>query len=77
MQPVWSIGMTIEEAEKRIIENSLQFFQGNKTMTANSLGISIRGLDHKMKKMEIVNIKKVRVEERKDIGSDNSESENN
>ena len=50
MYDVWQVGETLESAEKEIIKKALQFYGGNKTMTAASLGISLRGLDGKMKR---------------------------
>ena len=54
---VWSIGMTLEESERNIIKKALQFYQYNKTHTAKSLGISLRGLDGKMEKLNIENLR--------------------
>ena len=51
---IWTIGMTIEDSEKVIIMKALQFFHFNKTATAKSLGISVRGMDNKIKKFGIV-----------------------
>ena len=51
MNDIWMVGDTIKDAEKKIIERALRFFSYNKTMTARSLGISLRGLDGKMEKL--------------------------
>lgn len=48
----WQPGMTIKEVERDIIEKALQFFQGNKTQAAQSLGISVRTIDNKLKQYE-------------------------
>lgn len=53
MNEIWSLGMTIEDAEKNIITHTLKFYYGNKTMTAKSLGISPRGLVNKLEKYGI------------------------
>lgn len=46
----WTPGETIEDIERKIIKAALQFFRGNKTQTAQSLGIAIRTLDNKIEK---------------------------
>ena len=48
--PQWVLGMKIEDVEKQIIEYTLQFYGGNKTKTAQSLGISVRTIDNKLGK---------------------------
>lgn len=47
---VWSPGCTLEAVEEQIIKRALTFYKGNKTMTAQSLGIAIRTLDNKLEK---------------------------
>ena len=49
---IWQPGMTLEQAEKHIIQNALLFCRGNKTHTAKALGIAIRTLDSKLDKYE-------------------------
>lgn len=49
---MWNPGLTLEELEKQAIEKAFRFYQGNKTHTANALGISIRTLDAKLEKYE-------------------------
>lgn len=44
----WSPGMTIDYVEREVIKAALQYHQGNKTKTADSLGIAIRTLDNKL-----------------------------
>lgn len=44
----WQPGVTLEEMEKEVIMKALQFFHGNKTHTANALGISIRTIQNKL-----------------------------
>jgi DNA-binding NtrC family response regulator len=44
----WTPGYTIESVEKEIIMQALSFYQGNKTQTAQALGIAIRTLDNKL-----------------------------
>lgn len=41
-------GVTLYEIEKAYIIKAFRFYQGNKTMTARSLGIAIRTLDNKL-----------------------------
>lgn len=48
----WSPGMTLEELERHVIAKALRFYRGNKTTTANALGIAIRTLDNKLEKYE-------------------------
>jgi|AntAceMinimDraft_11_1070367.scaffolds.fasta_scaffold114116_2 transcriptional regulator with PAS, ATPase and Fis domain len=64
---VWTIGKTIKDAEKVIIERALKFYHYNKTATAKSLGISVRGMDNKIKAFEIEVIR---------YGSKNTKSDN-
>jgi hypothetical protein len=45
---IWSPGVTLADAEKSIIHAALKFHRGNKTATANSLGISARTVDNKL-----------------------------
>jgi hypothetical protein len=44
----WLIGYTVEEVERELILNSLSHYCGNRTWTANVLGISIRTLRNKI-----------------------------
>lgn len=48
----WTPGITLESAEKEIIQQALKFYGRNKTQTADSLGIAIRTLDNKLEKYE-------------------------
>lgn len=50
MQLIWSPGMSMDDVEKSVIMLALRFHQGNKTQTAQSLGIAYRTLDDKLKK---------------------------
>ena len=47
---MWQPGMSLEDIEKIAILKAFDFFRGNKTQTANSLGIAIRTLDSKLEK---------------------------
>lgn len=49
---VWSPGVTLESAEKEIILYAFRYYRGNKTVTAQALGISIRTLDNKFEKYQ-------------------------
>ena len=49
---LWSPGVTLEEIEKQVILKAFRFYRGNKTTTANALGIAIRTLDNKLEKYE-------------------------
>lgn len=48
----WVPGLTLDAIEKHCIIKAYEFFRGNKTVTANSLGISIRTLDNKLERYE-------------------------
>jgi hypothetical protein len=48
----WQPGQTLEQVEKAIILKAFRFFQGNKTRTANALGIAIRTLENKLSSYE-------------------------
>jgi len=47
----WQPGVTLEDIELQVIDKAYRFFEGNKTKTANALGIAIRTLDNKLSKM--------------------------
>jgi hypothetical protein len=49
---IWSPGVTIEAIEKQVILAAFRFYRGNKTATANALGIAVRTLDNKLEKYE-------------------------
>lgn len=48
----WSPGVKLEDIERQVILAAFRHFRGNKTATANSLGIAIRTLDNKLEKYE-------------------------
>lgn len=48
----WSPGITLETIERQVILAAYRHFRGNKTATANSLGIAIRTLDNKLEKYQ-------------------------
>ena len=50
MTTLWAPGRTLDDMEKETVLEALKFYQGNKTKTASSLGISIRGLDGKLER---------------------------
>ena len=43
------IGTTIEDLERQAVEQALEQFDGNRTRAAESLGISVRTLQRKLK----------------------------
>lgn len=45
---IWHPNMTLEFAEKRIIEAAFKYYRGNKLTTAQALGITPRTLDNKL-----------------------------
>lgn len=47
---VWSPGVTLEAIEEQIIKRALGHYRGNKTTTAQALGIAVRTLDNKLEK---------------------------
>lgn len=51
-QIIWSPGITLADIEKQVILKAFRFFRGNKTTTANALGISIRTLDTRLDEYE-------------------------
>lgn len=53
---MWQPGMSLEDVERDAILKAFEFFRGNKTQTANSLGIAIRTLDSKLDKYGAKNI---------------------
>ena len=48
MELLWQPGEKLENVEKRVILTALQFYQGNKTATAQALGIGLRTLYDKL-----------------------------
>jgi hypothetical protein len=49
---IWSPGITLESIEKQVILIAFRFFRGNKTQTAQALGIAIRTLDAKLEQYQ-------------------------
>ena len=58
MEISWQLGVTIEEVERQVIEKCFALLQGNKTKTAQALGISIRTIDNKLAKYKLDDEKK-------------------
>jgi len=54
----WSPGMSLEILEQMVIQKAFKHYHGNKTATANSLGIAIRTLDAKLEKYEMDEIER-------------------
>jgi len=48
----WTPGLTLKELEKQVILKALKWYGNNKTKTAESLGISVRTIDNKLKGYE-------------------------
>jgi DNA-binding NtrC family response regulator len=46
---VWQPGITLDSIERDVIEKAMRFHEGNRQFTADSLGISIRTLQNKLK----------------------------
>lgn len=46
---IFQPGCNLAEIERRVIVEALQHFDGNRTHTADALGISIRGLRNKLR----------------------------
>ncbi len=59
----WSPGVTLDEVEEQVIRKAFTHYRGNKTTTANSLGISIRTLDSRLEKYALEEKKRVEKEE--------------
>ncbi len=49
----WYPGITLEMIERQAIEIAFQHFHGNKTTTAQALGIAIRTLDSRLQKYKL------------------------
>lgn len=45
---IWSPGVSLESIERQVITKAMGFYGGNKTQTANALGIAVRTLDNKL-----------------------------
>jgi hypothetical protein len=50
-QIFWQPGITLEEIQNNIIKTAFAYYKQNKTQTSQSLGIAIRTLEIKLKKM--------------------------
>lgn len=50
---IWSPGVTLEALEKQAVLRAFRHFRGNKTATAQALGIAIRTLDNKLERYEL------------------------
>jgi Nif-specific regulatory protein len=46
-------GLTLEEFERRLVERTLKDMKGNRTQTAETLGVSLRWLQYRLKEWEI------------------------
>ena len=52
MNQTWTIGMKLSDIEKDIIMAAMKYFQGNKSATAASLGVSVRTISNKIQGYE-------------------------
>jgi DNA-binding NtrC family response regulator len=52
MEVFWQPGVTLEEIEKQVILAALRFYNQNRTVTADALGISVRTIQNKIAKWE-------------------------
>ncbi len=64
----WSPGVSLEAVEQQVIQRAFEHFRGNKTTTANALGISIRTLDSKLERYQ-------QEEKEREAGHDRAERE--
>lgn len=48
----WTPGMKLTTIEREVILRALEFYRGNKTRTAESLGIVVRTLDNKLEEYQ-------------------------
>ena len=48
----WQPGVTLDEVERQVIMAAIRFFHGNKSATANSLGVSVRTIQNKLDRYE-------------------------
>lgn len=69
----WYPGMSLDAVEKIVIEKCLRYTSGNKTQTAQMLGISVRGLDGKMERH---GLQKPSVETKETKGNKNDKGNN-
>jgi DNA-binding NtrC family response regulator len=46
-------GLTLEEFERKLVERTLKEMKGNRTQTAETLGVSLRWLQYRLKEWEI------------------------
>lgn len=45
---IWTQGLTLADCEKKIIIEALRFYQGNKSRTADALGVTVKTIYNKM-----------------------------
>jgi len=53
----WQPGMKLDDLEKLVILHAFQFYEKNKTKTANALGIAVRTIDNKLLRYKEEDIK--------------------
>ena len=46
---IWGPGMSMSEVEEQIIKSAIEHYRGNKTMTAKSLGLSVKTIDDRLR----------------------------
>lgn len=63
-QVMWSPGVTLEAIEKQVILKAYQFYRGNATQAAISLGISEKTIRNKLEKYEQDGLEREAAEER-------------
>jgi transcriptional regulator with GAF, ATPase, and Fis domain len=60
---VWTPGMKLDTLVEQVIHEALRFYKGNKTQTANALGIATRTLDNRMEKYEAQRLEREKLAE--------------
>ena len=46
-------GLTLEDFERKLVERTLKEMKGNRTQTAEKLGVSLRWLQYRLKEWEL------------------------
>lgn len=56
---IWTLNRTLEDIEKQAITEALEHFNGNKTLAAEALGISIRTIRNKVHRYKLYQFRNV------------------
>jgi hypothetical protein len=67
----WSPGITLDDIEKQVILKAFRFYRGNKTTTAQALGVSVRTIDNKLERYQLEDSEKEKSDEQRRLDREN------